>query len=315
VVRGAICFGNKTLPGQLAAALLAAQRNADHPLATLGAREPEALEFFAEIGRLRIGASHDTSSVPSAEVAVAMGDRLFAVLRALVGVGAVDVEPNASEPSWGADLLLRVRARAEQVSEGYPGLGDHPNLRTRVIEMHHAALLVKLLASSASTSSDTLNTRARDAVVALTIAMEAAFAELQAEASTPSSVEHTVSNDREQNAARLASAAVAVAFDVEASGQLPKALTHAKANSIRRAAQGHGETLSARVAAQLLAANQQVDHPLREVAKRVPTLLLDVGRLVEARGHGDDVEVNAAEVAEIEAMVGHDIRAMLETID
>jgi hypothetical protein len=60
VVKGAICFGNKTLPGRLAAALLAAQRNGDHPLATLGAREPGALEFFAQIGKLRIDASHDT---------------------------------------------------------------------------------------------------------------------------------------------------------------------------------------------------------------------------------------------------------------
>ena len=107
VVKGAICFGNKTLPGRLAAALLAAQRNGDHPLATLGAREPDALEFFAEIGRLRIDASHDTSAVPTAEVAVEMRDRLFAVLRALVGAGAVDVESGTSDPSWGRPAAAR----------------------------------------------------------------------------------------------------------------------------------------------------------------------------------------------------------------
>ena len=94
-----------------------------------------------------------------------------------------------------------------------------------------------------------------------------------------------------------------------------KALTHAKANRIRRAAQGQGETLSARVAAQLLAAHHQSDHPLCEVAKRLPTLLLDVGRLVEARGHGDDVFVTAAEFAELETMVTNDIRAIFEAID
>jgi hypothetical protein len=315
VVKGAICFGNKTLPGRLAAALLAAQRNGEHPLVSLGAREPDALEFFAEIGRLRIDASHDTSAVPTAEVAVEMRDRLFAVLRALVGAGAADVEPGTSEPSWGADLLLRVRAQAERATESYPGLSERPNVRTRVIEMHHAALLVKLLAASAATASGTLSTRVRDALVAFTIVMESAFAELEAEASTPASVVQTISNDREQNAVRLTSAAVAVGFDVEPSGQLPKALTHAKADRIRRAAQGQGETLSARVAAQLFAAHQQSDHPLREVAKRRPTLLLDVGRLVEARGHGDDVVITAAEVAELETMVANDIRAMLEAID
>lgn len=315
VVKGAIYFGNKTLPGRLAAALLAAQRNGDHPLVTLGAREPDALEFFTEIGRLRIDASHDTSVVPSAAVAVEIRDRLFAVLRALVGAGAVDVEAGKSEPSWGADLLLRVRARAEQASESYPGLTERPNVRTRVIEMHHAALLVKLLAASAEPKSATLSTRARDALVAFAIVMEATFAELEAEVSTPAPIAQTISSDREQNAVRLASAAVAVGFYVEPSGHLPKALTHAKANRIRRAAQGQGETLSARVAAQLLAAHQQSDHPLREVAKRLPALLLDMGRLVEARGHGDDVVVTATEVAEIETMVANDVRAMLEAID
>jgi len=141
------------------------------------------------------------------------------------------------------------------------------------------------------------------------------FAELEAVASKSASVVQTISNDREENAVRLVSAAVAVGFDVEPSGHLPMTLTHAKANRIRRAADGQGETLSARIAAQLLAAHQQSNHPLREVATRLPSLLLDMGRLVEARGHGDDVVVTAAEVAEFETMVAKNIRAMLEAID
>jgi hypothetical protein len=315
VVKGAICFGNKTLSGRLAAALLAAQRNPDHPLTALAAREPGALEYLAELGKLRIGASHDTASVPSAEIASEMRDRLFSFLRALVGAGPADFEAGNVEPSWGADLLLRVRARAEQIAEGYPGLAERPNLRTRVIEMHHSALIVKLLAASAATATDTLNTRLRDALVSITIAMEAAFAEIDVDASTLASVAHAVSNDRERNAAQLAAAAKALGFAVEASGQLPKSVTYAKASRIRRAAQGEAETLSARVAAQLLAAQQQSEHPLREVAKRVPKLLLDVGRLVEARGHGDDVVVTAAEVADIASIVDNDVRAVLEAID
>lgn len=315
VVKGAICFGNKTLPGRLAAALLAAQRNSDHPLTALATREPGALEYLAELGKLRIGASHDTSLVPSAEVATEMRDRLFSFLRALVGAGPADVEAGNVERSWGADLLLRVRARAEQVAEGYPGLAERPNLRTRVIEMHYSALIVKLLAASAATATETLNTRLRDALVAITIATEAAFAEIEMDSRTPASVAQAVSNDRERNAAQLAAAATELGFAVEASGQLPKSITHAKANRIRRAAQGEAETLSARVAAQLLAAQRQSEHPLREVAKRVPSLLLDVGRLVEARGHGDDVVVTAAEVAEIETIVANDVRAVLEAID
>ncbi len=316
-VKGAICFGNAKMPGRLAAALLAAQRNPDHPLTALGTREPDALEYLADLRKLRIDAAHDTASVPSAEVATEMRDSLFSVLRALVGAGPVDVEAGREELTWGADLLLRVRARAEQVADGYPGLAERPNLRTRMIEMHHASLLVKLLSCSTTTVPETLNTRGRDAVVAITIAMEAVFAEVEAQASTPASVAQTISNDRGRNADLLASAAVAVGFETEVSGQLPEALTHAKANRIRRVAQGHGETLSARVAAQLLAAQQQVAHPLRQVAKRIPALLLHVGRLVDARGNGNDVApwVTPLVVAELETMVANDIRAMLETID
>jgi hypothetical protein len=40
-----------------------------------------------------------------------------------------------------------------------------------------------------------------------------------------------------------------------------------------------------------------------------------LGRLVEARGHGDDVNVTAAEVADFETMVANNARAMLEVID
>lgn len=315
VVKGAISFGNRTLPGRLAAALLAAQRNGEHPLRTLSAREPDSLEFVAEIGRLRIDASHDTDSIPNAELATEMRDRLFAILRALVGSGPADLTAASALPSWGADLLLRIRARAEQASENYPGLAERPNVRGRVIEMHYAALLVSLLAGAEVTPPETLNTRIRDAVVAIAIVMEAVFAEFELETPTPASVAQAVSNDRATNVATLDAAASALGFTLDASGHLPKSLSHARADRIRHATQGRGETLSARVAAQLLAAQQQPDHPLRKASKRIPTLLLDVGRLVDARGHGDDVDVTAAEVAEFETIVANDVRAMLEAID
>ncbi|MCA9642195.1 MAG: hypothetical protein KC492_15920, partial [Myxococcales bacterium] len=310
-----ISFGNKPLPGRLAAALLAAQRNPDHPLTALATREPGALEYLAELGKLRNGASHDTTLVPSAEVATEIRDRLFSLLRALVGAGPADIEAGNLEAPWGADLLLRIRARAEQSVEAYPGLTERPNLRTRLIDMHYSALIVKLLADSSATTAETLNTRLRDAIVAIAIATEAAFAEIAMDARTPASVAQAVSDDRERNAAQLAAAATALGFAVEASGCLPQSVTHAKASLIRRAARGAAQTLSARVAALLLAAQQQLEHPLREVAKRVPRLLLDVGRLVKARGHGDIVVVTAAEVAEIQNMLANDIRAMLEAID
>lgn len=314
-VKGAITFGNKTLPGSLAAALLAAQRHPDHPLTTLAARAPDALEFLGEIGRLRINASHNTAAVPSRDIAVQVRDRLFTLLRALVGQGPADLKTGQDMPTWGADLMLRLRAQAERLAEHDPGLADRPDLRARVIEMHHAVRLVALLATATNAPKDALNARLRDAVVATTIAVEAAFAEIERNTPTPASVAQAVSDDRTHNAALLAQVAATLGFTLDEAGQLPQSLTHAKANRMRRAAQGRAETLSARVAVQLLAAQQQAQHPLHEVARQVPLLLRDVGHLVETRGHGDDVAVTATEVAEIAAQATHNIRAMLEAID
>lgn len=314
-VKGAVAFGNKTLPGCLAAALLAAQRHPDHPLTTLAARAPDALEFLGEIGKLRINASHNTAAVPSRDNAVQVRDRLFTLLRALVGQGPADLKTGQDVPTWGADLLLRLRAQAERRAEHDPGLADRPDLRARVIEMHHAVRLVALLATATNAPKDALNARLRDAVVAITIAVEAAFAEIERNTPTPASVAQAVSDDRTHNAALLAQVAATLGFTLDAAGQLPQSLTHSKANRMRRAAQGRAETLSARVAVQLLAAQQQAQHPLHEVARLIPSLLRDVGHLVETRGHGDDVAVTAAEVAEIAAQATHNIRAMLEAID
>ena len=99
--------------------------------------------------------------------------------------------------------------------------------------------------------------------------------------------------------------------------QLPQSFTHAKAQRIRRAARGQGETLSARVSAQVLAASQQPEHPLRELAKRAPSLLLDIGRLVDARGHGDEVPrwVTAAVAEDIKETVANTVRTVIEVID
>lgn len=317
VVKGAIEYGNKTLPGCLAAALLAAQHESNHPLVMLATRAPDALEFLAEIGRPRIDASHFTSTVATSETALQIRDGMFSFLRNLVGSGHVDEEEEAAAPAWGADLLLRIRAQAEKATQEYPGLEDYPDLRMRVIEMHEAALLVKLLAGSATTNHETLNTRLRDAMVAIAITMEASLAEIEKRAPIPASVVQEISNDRNQNAEQLTTSASAIGFMLDTSGQLPQSFTHAKAQRIRRAVRGQGETLSARVAAQVLAARRQPGHPLREVAKRAPNLLLDIGRLVEARGHGDQVPlwVNTVVAEEIKAMVANTVRTVIDIID
>jgi hypothetical protein len=316
-VKGAIEHGNKTLPGCLAAALLAAQHESNHPLVMLAIRSPDALEFLAEIGRPRIDASHFTSTVATSETALQIRDRMFSFLRNLLGTEHVETEEVTATSPWGAELLLRIRAQAEKATEEYPGLEDYPDLRMRVIEMHDAALLVKLLAKSTETKSETLKTRLRDAMVRITIVMEATFAEIEKVAPTPPSVAQAISNDRKRNAEQLMTAASVIGFTLDSSGQLPQSFTHAKAQRIRRVARGQGETLSARVAAPLIAARQQQEHPLRELAKRAPNLLLEISRLVDARGHGDEVPqwVTAAVIEEIKGMVANTVRTVIDVID
>jgi hypothetical protein len=53
---------------------------------------------------------------------------------------------------------------------------------------------------------------------------------------------------------------------------------------------------------------------LREIAHKSPDFLLHLGQLVEARGHGDDVSVTAAEAQEIVKLIETDIRLLLELI-
>lgn len=309
----AIDRGGQALRESLAAALLAAHARSDHPLAVLATRVPDALALLVELFHLRREASHDTDAVPSVETAIAIRERVFAFLRALVGFGAIDAVPSHVEHAWGASLLFRLRAQAEQAAAGCPGLDERPALRARVIEMHNAALIVKLLAAEAQPRA--LSTRIRDAVVAIAIAVEAVFAEVGDEAASDGRFAGAVSDDRRENAARLTAAARALGFALDASGELPRSLSYARVDRIRRATSGEGETLSARVAALLLAAHGQSAHPMWNIARRAPRLLVRVGWLVDVRRHGDEVDATAAEVDELEIAMAEEIRAVLEAID
>lgn len=316
-VKGAIEYGNKTLSGSLAATLLAAQRESNHPLVMLATRAPDTLEFLAAISRPRIDASHFTATVPSLEIALELRDHLFSFFRNLVGTGSLDVGDEAAAPAWGADLLFRIRAQAEKASEAYPALEDYPDLRVRVIDMHDAALQVKLLSGSALTTQETMKARLPEMMKRIAIVMEAIAAEIEKKSPTPASIASVITDDRERNAELLTTAASAIGFALDSSGRLPQSITHAKVERIWRAAHGKGETLSARLAVQLIAASHQPQHPLREIAKKAPNFLLDVGRLVDARKHGDEVPpwVDAAVAEEIKTMVANMVRTTIEVID
>ena len=208
-----------------------------------------------------------------------------------------------------------MRARAEKAALEYQGIEEFPELRTRIIDMHHAALLVQLLSRSGSVSPDSMRTRLRDFTVAASIAMEAALAEVERLSPSLGEVAAAISDDRNANAAVLTTAASAIGLHLSDDGTLPAVLTHARADRIRRAAHGEAETLSARLVAQVLSAVRQAEHPLREVARLEPAFLLHAARVVAARGHGDEVSIDAAAAGEIENTLREDLRALLAALD
>jgi hypothetical protein len=313
IVKGVLCHGNRSLPGRLGASLIAASRNCDHPLRTLARRNPAALLALARLSELRPDAQHNTSDVLTSDDARMVREDLFGILRALVGEGpAVDETALTSAgPTWGADFNLRLRARAEELVKHFPNIDEFPDLRSRVIDLNYNALWVALLDRAENVSSDSLATRLRDFIVTTAIALEAALAEIERIAPSDANAVAGITDDRGANASLIAGAAVSLGFQTGDSGMLPEDLTYARSSRIRKASQGEAETLSARLVAQILTAANHPGHPLREVAATRPSLLLDIGRVVAAREHGDNVKISVPDAKEIEQIVREDLASLL----
>jgi hypothetical protein len=313
-VKGALCNGNTALPGCLAAALLAANDSNQHPLTTLAAKNPNALIFLAECKRKRDDASHNTSANLMAD-AMRLRNDLFNLFRHLLGHDAINEAALGVSVSWGADMFLRIRSQAvHRIERSYPGLDEHPNLHCRMIEMQEALLVVDILSRSELQGQVILKASLRDLMVSSTIVMESIFSELEKEAASFISTAETVSDDRNKNATLLVDAASALGFLLDEEGGLPRVLTHIKSDSLRQTAYGKVKSLQATAAIQVLFANRQKDHPLHDIARASPGFLLHLGKLVDARGHGDDVSVTTAEALEIMKLIETDIRLILEVI-
>ncbi|MCW2311422.1 hypothetical protein [Rhodoferax antarcticus] len=314
VVNGALRYRNTNLPGCLAAALLAANVSSQHSLATLAVRNPNALILLAECKKRRDNAGHYTSADLATDP-VQLRNDLFNLFRNLVGTDAANNLATGKGVSWGADISLRIRSQAVQgIEKAYPGVDEHPDIHSRMIEMREAFLVVDLLSRSWVDAQDILKARLCALMFASTIVMEAIFAALEKEAPSLTSVAQEISDDRNKNATLLVEAASGLGFQLDKEGKLTQELTHTKPESIRLAAYGKVKSLQATIAAQVLSANQQKDHPLRDIARNCPCFLLHLGQLVEARGHGDDVSVSAAEAQEIVKLIETDIRLVLEVI-
>ena len=314
VVKGALCNGNTMLPGCLAAALLAANGSSKHPLATLALKNPNAFVFLADFKKRRDNASHNTSAEVVADVEQLRGG-LFKLFRDLLSSDEVDDVITDKEVSWGSEMFLRIRSQAVKgIENAFPGIDEHPDLHSRMIEMREASLVVNMLARSGTDGQELLTARLRDLMLASTIVMEAIFAALERQAPSLSSIAQDISDDRNQNAALLVEAAAALGFQLDKEGKFPEALTHTKSDSVRMAAYGKVKSLQATIAAQVLSAKEQKEHPLREIARKAPGFLLHLGQLVEARKHGDEVSVTAAEAQEIVKLIESDIQVVIDVI-
>lgn len=315
VVKGALSNNNTMLPGCLAAALLAAKDSSKHPLATLAIKNPNALAFLADFKKLRDNASHNTTAEVVTADAIQLRHELFKLFRDLLGSDTVVEATTGKEVSWGSDMFLRIRSQAVRgIKEDYSGIDEEPDLFARMIDMREALLLVDMLSRAGAEGQDLLNTHLRDLMLASTIVMEAIFSVLEKQSPSLASIAQDISDDRNQQAALLVDAASALGFQLNKDGKLAQVLTHTKADSVRKAAYGKVKSLQATIAAQVLSANQQMAHPLREIAKKTPDFLLHLGRLVEARGHGDAVSVTAAEAIEIVKLIETDIQVVLNVI-
>jgi hypothetical protein len=315
VVKGALCNGNTMLPGCLAAALLAANDSNKHPLATLAVKNPNALAFLADFKKRRDNASHNTDAEVSVAEAMQVRTGLFEFFRDLLGSDAVDEEVTGQEVSWGSDMFLRIRSQAVKGIEiTYPGIDEHPDLHSRMIDMREASLVVDMLTRAGIDGQELLKTRLKQLTVDTTIVMESLFAVLERQAPSSPSIAQDISDDRNQHAALLVEAASALGFQLDKEGKLAQVLTHTKSDSVRKAAHGKVKSLQATLAAQVLSANLQEKHPLREIAKAAPDFLLHLGQLVEVRGHGDEVSVTAAEAQGIVKLIESDIQVVLDVI-
>lgn len=315
VVKGALCDGNTTLPGCLAAALLAAKDSSKHPLATLAAINPNALVFLANFKKRRNKASHNAAAEVSITDAMQLRSDLFKFFRDLLGIAAADEVAIGKEVSWGSDMFLRIRSQAVKgIEQTYPGIDEHPDLHSRMIEMREASLVVDMLTRAGTDGDELLKARLKQVMVDTTIVMEAIFAELEKQAPSLSSIAQDISDDRNQNATLLVNAASALGFHLDEDGKLTQELTHTKSDSLRKAVHGKVESLQATVAAHILSANEQQGHPLREIARKAPQFLLHLGQLVKARRHGDEVSVTAAEAQEIVKFIELDTQVVFDVI-
>lgn len=295
----------------LAAALLAAERDPAHPLRSAARLFPGSIAFLSDLGLHRGWASHAGADPPSASSARALRDGIFRFVRALLGLpdaaaGAAPLDGDA----WSARLQLRLRGRAEQVvAERFEGADARPELRARLVELHACAEHLRLLVESERTAAPRLASRTRDLVVAGSIALEAALGELVRSTPPPPPMPPGPPQ------AWLSETARALGFDGDERGEVPPAIARAATHRVEQAFRGRRTTVSATLIVLLRAAGVDAAHPLRRIAASAPAFLLDVARVVHARGHGGDVGIHHRDAHAFVTTIDATVLAIFSALD
>ena len=288
-VKGVIYHERRELVALLAAALLATHDRSEHPLRRCAAEFPEMIVFLNGLKRMRDQSSHHTQTQDGLDREEALGFRkdTYRVARLLLPTteaGTTGSRYQSSSAEWGADLVYRLRAQAAYnvESEFETRVQEVPALRDELVEVEFLALELEKLRSAGATPEE-MDGRAKDLRIASGNAVEAAVAPLL----TQADVSEFITSDRNANAERYSETARDLGFASMSDGRYHEELLMVHPDRAHSAAETQRGALNALLIVALLQAEQDTDHPLREIKKKNPRFLLDAGEVSQARGHGD----------------------------
>ncbi len=290
-VKGVIYHEQRELVALLAAALLAANDRSEHPLRRCAAEFPEMIVFLNGLKRMRDQFSHHIQTQDGLDREEALGFckdtyRVAQLLLPTTEGGTTGSRSQFSSAEWNADIVYRLRAQAAYNVESDALFGirvqEVPALRDELVEVELLALELEKLRNAGATPEE-MDGRAKDLRVAAGNAVEAAIKPLL----TQADVSEFITSDRNANAERYSEAAEGLGFASMSDGQYHEDLLMVRPDRARLAAETQCGALNALLMVALLQAEQDTDHPLREVKKKNPRFLLDAGEVSQARGHGD----------------------------
>ena len=315
-VKGVVYHEQRELVALLAAALLSANELSDHPLRRCAAEFPEVIVFLNQLKRMRDQSSHHTQDDLNREEALGFRKDTYRVARLLLpaaGSETTGALSLSSSAEWSADVVYRLRAQAAYNVESDRMFGirvrEMPALRDELVEVEFLALELAKLRSAGATQEE-IDGRTKDLRIACGNAVEAAVDPLL----TQADVSEFITDDRKANAVLYGKAARTLGFKAMENGRYHEDLLMVRPDRARSTARTQRGALNALLMVGVLQAEQDADHPLREVAKTNPRFILDAGEVSQARGHGDGRESEAIDPKTLKKHVIDTGKAVIEAL-